>query len=223
MSEPGRDKIVNAPCSSCVRKTGHDVLFETSQHEEHYIDTYVLLRCRGCSTISLGHQQLWKDDGKTEQTYYPSPVSRKKPDWVILLAIGYSTSSKAESELGSLLTEIYQAVDGDQHRLAAMGIRALLEQVMILKVGDHRSFDKNLDEFQNAGYLSLLQRDAMRATLDVGHAVMHRAFKPTEEDLKVALDVVEGVLAPIFAHKEAAEKLADRVPPRPPKPKTGKT
>ena len=104
-----------------------------------------------------------------------------------------------------------------------MGIRALLEQVMILKVGDHRSFDKNLDEFQNAGYLSLLQRDAMRATLDVGHAAMHRAFKPTEEDLKVALDVVEGVLAPIFAHKEAAEKLADRVPPRPPKPKTGKT
>jgi hypothetical protein len=221
MSDLVQSKMISAPCSSCVRKTMHDILYETAQHEEHCIDTYALLRCRGCSTISLGHQERWLDDGKTEHTYYPSPVSRKTPDWVIWLTIGFSTASKAESELGSLLTEIYQAVDGGQHRLAAMGIRALLEQVMILKVGDHQTFDNNLDEFQKGGYLSLLQRDAMSATLNVGHAAMHRAFKPTEEDLKVALDVVEGVLAPIFAHKEAAEKLADRIPPRPPRPKKG--
>jgi hypothetical protein len=41
---------------------------------------------------------------------------------------------------------------------------------------------------------------------------------PTEQDLKIALDVVEGILAPIFGHKDAAEKLADRVPPRASKP-----
>jgi hypothetical protein len=34
-----------------------------------------------------------------------------------------------------LLSEIYEALDGGQHQLAAMGIRALLEQVMIVKVG----------------------------------------------------------------------------------------
>jgi hypothetical protein len=54
----------------------------------------------------------------------------------------------------------------------------------------------------------------MRATLDVGDAAMHRAFNPSEEEFKVALDIVEGVLAPIFAHNDAAEKLGDRVPPR---------
>ena len=47
----------------------------------------------------------------------------------------------------------------------------------------------------------------MRATLDVGDAAMHRAFKPTEKDLKVALDVVEGVFSPIFGHKDEAERL----------------
>ena len=35
--------------------------------------------------------------------------------------------------------------------------------------------------------------------------------------LKVAMDIVEGVFAPIFGHKEAAEKLVDRVPPRAPR------
>ena len=33
----------------------------------------------------------------------------------------------------------------------------------------------------------------MTAALEVGHAAMRRAYRPTEEDMKVALDIVEGV------------------------------
>jgi hypothetical protein len=48
------------------------------------------------------------------------------------------------------------------------------------------------------------------------HSVFSTAGRtPTEQELNVALDVVEGVFAPIFGHKTEAEKLADRVPPRP--------
>jgi hypothetical protein len=54
--------------------------------------------------------------------------------------------------------------------------------------------------------------------LDVGDAAVHRAFKPTVKDFKIALDVVEGVFSPIFGHMREAEKLADRVPPRAPRP-----
>jgi len=208
---------VQAPCSSCVRKTSHDVLFKIRQgddEEEETIDVYELLRCRGCSTISMASHHFWKSDESVAHRYYPSPISRKEPDWIALLALG----DKKEVDLNRLLKEVYQAVDGGQNRLAAMGIRALLEQVMILKVGELPTFEKKLDDFQERGYVSLIQRDAMRATLDVGDAAMHRAFKPTEQDLKVALDIVEGILAPIFGHKDAAEKLSDRVPPRAPKP-----
>ena len=126
--------------------------------------------------------------------------------------------NKEEGALGALLMEIFQAVDGGQYRLAAMGIRALLEQVMIFKIGDLPTFDEKLDEFQKQGYISLIQRDSMRATLDVGDAAMHRGFRPTEQELSIALDVVEGVFAPIFGHRAEAEKLADRVPARAPRP-----
>ena len=60
----------------------------------------------------------------------------------------------------------------------------------------------------------------MRATLDVGDAAMHRGFVPSETDLTLALDIVEGVLAPIYDHRTEAEKMADRVPPRVPWPKS---
>jgi Domain of unknown function (DUF4145) len=210
-------KIVPAPCSECVRKTKHEVLFETQQRDEETIDTYVMLSCGGCSTISMGHQRLWITDGSVDHRYYPSPVSRKMPSWMFLWSIGLG-QAKGDAAIGAVMMEVYQAVDGGQNRLAAMGIRALLEQVMIQKVGDLQGFNTKLDAFQNAGFISAIQRDAMRATLDVGDAAMHRGFVPTEKDLMLALDIVEGVLAPIYDHRTEAEKMADRVPPRRPKP-----
>jgi hypothetical protein len=211
-------KIVQAPCSECVRKTKHEVLFETSQRDEETLNTYVMLSCGGCSTISMGHQRLWLNEGDVDHNYYPSPVSRKMPTWMFLWSMGLG-KAKGDAAVGAVMMEVYQAVDGGQNRLAAMGIRALLEQVMIQKVGDLKTFDMKLDAFQNAGFISAIQRDAMRATLDVGDAAMHRGYVPTETDLKLALDIVEGVLAPIYDHRSEAEKMADRVPPRPPRPK----
>jgi Domain of unknown function (DUF4145) len=120
------------------------------------------------------------------------------------MIVGLAGNQKVDVALGSLLHEIYQAVHGEQYRLAAMGIRALL------KVGDLGSFEKQLDAFASAGYISLIQLNTMKGTLEVGHAAMHRAYKPTEEDVKVALDIVEGVMAPLYHHGTKAEKMADR-------------
>src|SRR5260370_41778395 len=107
-----------------------------------------------------------------------------------------------EEKIGDLMNEVYRAVDGKQYRLAAMGIRALLEQVMILKVGDLKTFNDKLDAFQKQGFISSIQREAMRLTLDLRDAAMHRGFLPKERELNIALDVVEGVLAPIFGHSD---------------------
>ena len=43
-----------------------------------------------------------------------------------------------------------------------------------------------------------------------------------EKELKVALDIVEGIFAPMFGHEDAAEQLTSRVPPRPPRPEKKK-
>jgi hypothetical protein len=56
-----------------------------------------------------------------------------------------------EEMIGQLLREVYAAVRGGQYRLATMGIRTVLEQVIIAKVGDHNSFSKNLEQFYDAG------------------------------------------------------------------------
>jgi hypothetical protein len=115
----------------------------------------------------MGRQRMWKDDGEIDYDFYPSPVTRKEPQWVIFMAAGVHGMGK-ERDIGALLGEVYAAVAGGQHRLAAMGIRVILEQVMILKVGYLNTFNLKLTAFQEQGYISAVQRDAMRATLDVG-------------------------------------------------------
>jgi hypothetical protein len=210
-------KEVWAPCSSCVRSTSHKILYQTAQHDEDWTTNYAMLECLGCHRICLLEFTRFFN-GDTEHNYYPSPVSRKEPEWVAnLIFAGMLDDKKVDARLGSLLREIYQAVHGRQYRLAAMGIRALLEQLMVSQVGDLSTFEQKLDAFMQQGYISLVQFDAMKATLEIGHAAMHRGYEPKENDIKLALDIVEGVMAPLFHHSAEAGRMVDRVPPRAPR------
>jgi|SRR4051794_2115845 hypothetical protein len=195
-----------APCSNCLTDTEHNMLFSVDggNVDDWCEPHYDLLECAGCKEISLRLTLKHIDDTKSVH-YFPSPASRKVPDWLHERGVG---------PLGSLLHEIYQAARGGQLRLAIMGIRALIEQVMIQKAGDSGTFVKNLDAFQQAGYISLVQRDALNDILDAGHAAIHRAYEPKTKDIQIALDITEGVLAAIFVHADAAKKVSERVPAR---------
>ncbi|MBR0710902.1 DUF4145 domain-containing protein [Bradyrhizobium liaoningense] len=202
MTEP-LEKI-KAPCSKCMRETTHQILFNCEKDGSDY----AMIACGGCEAISMRVKDLHFTD---QEEFYPSPVSRQMPMWLQYMRLGLDAD---EEILGDLLTEVYQAIFGRQYRLAAMGIRAALEQIMIMKIGDKGSFNQKLEAFERAGFISKIQREAMRTTLDVGDAAMHRGFAPTDEDLRIALDIVEGVMAPIFGHADEAKGLGKRVPPR---------
>src|SRR5271166_26412 len=205
-------KQVSAPCSGCLRETKHNILHEDGRHEEDRNITYAMLQCCGCGEVCLAKQVLFTDDGSKEFEFYPPPISRKKPSWWLSLLI-----NSKNAYLGALLNEIYEATHSGQNRLAAVGIRALLENLMISRIGDQGSFESNLNEFHARGYVSLIQRDTLSSILQMGHGAMHRSFLPKTKDLILALDIAEGVMAPIFHHHQAAEEVSNTVPPRTPK------
>lgn len=210
-------EIIAAPCSGCMRKTNHYVLHKVEKSDDFFgPDVFLLIECAGCERVSMAN--FWGEDVKGER-YYPSPVNRREPDWVFEL---YGEGGGSRNQIPGLLNEIYEALRGGQKRLAGMGIRALLETVMVDLVGDHGTFAENLNKFQEAGYVSARQRAHIEPILDVGHAAMHRAFVPEDSELNAAMDIAEGILASIFIHPESASKIAGRVPPRPPRLKPAK-
>ncbi len=98
--------------------------------------------------------------------------------------------------------------------LASMGVRALLELVMIDKVGDMGSFKGSLAEFTKQGFVSAKQAEILETVLETGHATIHRSFRPDSADLDTCIDIAEGVLLSVYVHPDQAALLATRVPKR---------
>src|SRR6266566_5589402 len=129
------DDIKNAPCIMCARVTKHNVVARQVRSDENEHVVYYFLTCAGCDAVSMA--SIWSAGLVSETSYYPSPISRKPPEWLWKMRFLFGDDEKP---LGELLHEIYEAVQGKQHRLALMGIRAFFEQLMIAKVGDHGNF-----------------------------------------------------------------------------------
>lgn len=95
-----------------------------------------------------------------------------------------------------------------------MGVRALLERIMVSQAGDKGSFGNNTAEFERRGHVSRLQRQRLDAILEAGHATMHRAFAPSAEDVLTLLDITEHIIESVYLHETQVEKLKKRVPLR---------
>ncbi len=105
------------------------------------------------------------------------------------------------------MREVYEAVNNNSRRLVAMGVRTVLDIVFVDKVKDIGGFKAKLLELQKAGYLSLRQAGSLDTVLEVGHAAIHRAWEPTENDISTALDITENLIEDLYLHEPAAAHL----------------
>ena len=132
-----------AHCNFCGGKRNHEVLHSigtTWENAELLLsgsDTYQTLKCCGCEDIKLRHMSFTDDDEESSLVhYFPPPVLRRIPDWFPDLKLNLKAD---DLFVEGLLREIYAALQNNLPSLAAMGIRALLEKIMISRVGDNFS------------------------------------------------------------------------------------
>lgn len=207
-------------CNTCSTESFHAVLHEASQHwrednpggychEEH--TDYWMLQCQGCDSVKL--QENWSMPGSpVTTTYYPPAKLRRQPDW---MQKWWLQSAFTETPALTICGEIYRALQNDQPHLAVMGVRAVLELVMIDKVGaDQQTFAKNLEALFAAGHVSRLQKDRLKSVLDLGSATIHRGHSPSKEDINTCVDIMEHVIESLYIHEEDVKRMTDRVPPR---------
>ena len=107
---------------------------------------------------------------------------------------GNSALALSGTVIEQWLKEIYSAVQNDSRRLAVMGIRSLLETVMIEKVGDSGSIGTNVKNFIAEGYIAQKNEETFRLQVEAGHAGMHRNYVPTKEELDVLLNITESLI-----------------------------
>lgn len=215
-------------CNKCLRHTNHAVLWkqdfpwsEDLDEGRHWIegaDSFRVVQCQGCDAVMMEHAHWFSEemdaDGRpiTHREFYPPTVTRHPPAWRREIHLW---SKHLEENIFPLLNEINAAYRYGSFRIAAMGLRTLVETIMTDQVGRHDNFATAIDSFFAKGFVAERQQDQFKSVLvEAGHAATHRGYSPTREDIDFLLDVTEGLIDEVYFRPARAKKVRDRIPSR---------
>lgn len=177
--------------------------------EADWSEEYDLLQCCGCDDVCVRRQRHddAPEDSEPQVYFYPPRLSRRRPKWFSALPL----------DLVALLDEVYSALAADSRRLALMGARAVIDMVLVEKVGDKGTFPDKLDALESRGFIEAGNRDQLAAAIDAGHAAAHRGYEPSADDIGHVLDIVESLLQSAYVLDDAARGLRQHTPRRYPR------
>ena len=232
-SESGQEpKVIRGHCPRCGAATKADIVSYYEHRWDHEewpmwsIDTYRILRCRGCETVYFQHENLFSENESVELnpetgeleptieprvTYWPAPATRTPPEW---------HHNIKDETLRYLLDEVYKALNSDIRALAAMGARAIIDRATELcgaKPAD--GFAAKLGALRAKGVISQQEEDILLIMTDAGSAASHRGWRPEPDVIGTILNAVEAFLYRAFILEEAAAQIKKRIPIKPKKKK----
>ena len=205
-----------AHCNSCGENRNHEILHSVGTTWENAefglcgVKIYQTLKCCGCEDIKLRYRSFTDDDDESAYVlYFPPKISRRAPNWFCNLRLNLKAD---DAFVEVLLNEIYVAFQNNLSSLSTMGIRALLEKIMISKVEDKGTFKEKTEKFEKLGYVSTLQRERLDTILEAGHAAMHREYTPDMEAMSIILDITEHIVETVFLHEAKVAHLKTKIP-----------
>jgi hypothetical protein len=129
--------------------------------------------------------------------------SNVRPDWY----------DELDDKMAHVVDEIDTAIQVGLRSLTLMGIRALIEALMISCIGDDKkSFRKNLNELCKKGYTTERNADFLYKVIDAGSAVIHRGYIPSDEDVKLCIDMVKNLMEQVYVIHPKLDEMSKRTP-----------
>lgn len=210
--EPAKE--IRIACIKCAGKTIHSVLAEVSEagSEEHHdwsfdwSKQYQIAQCRGCMSVSYRDRSTnseeydYDDDGnpysvETENVYPPRVEgARGLGDDVYLLP----------REIRRIYEETRAAMAGQTPVLAGIGLRVLLETVCKAKKAKGRGLLAKVDALVEERVLTPDKAAILHKIRTLGNAAAHEATPHTNDQLKLALDIMENLLQDVYVLPERA-------------------
>lgn len=204
-------------CNKCRQKTKHQLLHGvTKAGSEDLGDGYLiqwhsvyeLFECCGCGEVVLRQTYTNSELNDNQSWYYPPRVSRHKPNWI--------DNDEIPLDIQRVMTEVYRCLDADTRSLPMMGLRTVLDLLIVEQVDDSGTFEQKLARLQDKGVISERNRKVLEAALDAGHAAAHRAWAPKLAHVHSVLDIVENVLQSVYLLDDLAAEIKESTPQRKP-------
>lgn len=207
------DEIIRVSCRSCARGTRHRVLYELKDRVRsdifHDVYTWQVVRCLGCDTMGFRHQHDDFDsvkelaDGSTTH----STTSKRYP----LALNGRQALGIPFFSAPRLIRQVYQqtisAYAGDSPILAGIGLRATIEAVCNEQKISGNSLEKRIDQLYKTGLISNGDKRRLHAIRFLGNDAAHEIREPKEDELRVALDIVDHLINSVYILEYRAKKM----------------
>jgi hypothetical protein len=225
-----KGKIVSIHCIECKRPTRHlvtvslDKKGSDSDPEERWSvdwsDRYQVIECQGCETVSFRHlswfseAQDYDDDGTTERIY---PLRNKD-------AVSARPYHNVPSNLRRIYTELIDCFNNDSPTLCAAGLRALVEGICAqqgivdgpvehpakgggTQVVRRENLEGRIAGLQEKGLLTQPSAQTLHEHRYLGNSAVHELARPSTDELKLAIEIVEHVLEQLYELPEKAAEL----------------
>jgi len=207
-----KNEVHKIVCRNCDNTTNHLVCSSIenywSNEDIQGHDTYEMVRCSGCDSISFrvtsGNSEDWHVNSAGYQEYdeteelYPNRLMGRTP-----LQDIYSLPIK----IRSIYQETHAALCAKLNILASIGIRSLVEAVCSEKLAKGRVLEKKIDDLVLKGVLTKGNSEILHRTRLLGNKATHETEVPSEAELDVAFDIVENLIETVYIIPRKAELL----------------
>ncbi len=143
-------------------------------------------------------------DDEQSVTFFPQNPKNSFPSWY----------DNLDGDKKDLINEIEAALTNKLSALPAMGLRTLLDVLMVETIGDIGGFEKKLRKFSDDGHITKKQSDLIQGVLNVGHAASHRAYFPDNDALKTCVDIVIHLMESMYSLSPRMQRLEENTPKR---------
>lgn len=149
------------------------------------------------------------DDKRPIETSFFGQCEQSLPAWY----------ERLDDTKKALIAEVETALRENLSSLPTMGLRSLLESIILDHIEERGTFKANIEEFVKRGFMTSKQAEVVSSVVDAGNAAVHRAYFPNREDILLCLEVVKHLAHGLYILGPQIEELAAKTPRRPSKVK----
>ncbi len=205
------------PCADCRRDTNHEVLASVLEHwsEEGGESGWSLreiIVCLGCDRQQFrleigvnGDIDPTTDEQVTSEIVYPKylPGLGTRP-----------FSFSVPPPVARLSAEVRSALADGNTTLAAIGLRALLEAVCRAEGAKGRTLAVRIQGLVKLGRIGTEAATLLDPIRHVGNDAAHEAKAPDQEELLVAVAIIDHLLDGVYVLKEGVERIQQGIAER---------
>lgn len=234
-----KDQAVSIRCAECNRSTEHRVMAsldkevtESYPDEDYWIgwrDNYQIVKCQGCKTVSFRHVN-WHSEAEMPE-YGESGITERLYPKRDSNSIMPKNFDNVPIKLQRIYGEVIDCFNNECLILCAAGLRGMVEGICAnnsvmdgpvtvpvkgggTEVKRFRNLVGKISGLCEKGILTESSAERLHEHRYLGNDAVHELMRPSADELRLAIEIVEHTLEQLYEIPEKASKLKQRMAQR---------